>query len=78
MLTHRIELSAQTSKMLADFGVKNKVINSSVKEIPADDDHTCYVAMVETLNNRLNDEKIVLENAPALEEFAGVGPILKF
>jgi superfamily II DNA or RNA helicase len=62
VLTHRIELSAQTSKMLADFGVKNKVINSSVKEIPADDDHTCYVAMVETLNNRLNDEKIVLEN----------------
>ena len=62
VLTHRIELSAQTSKMLADFGVKNKVINSSVKEIPAADDHTCYVAMVETLNNRLNDEKIVLEN----------------
>lgn len=62
VLTHRIELSSQTSKMLADFGVKNKVINSAVKEIPAEDDHTCYVAMVETLNNRLNDEKIILEN----------------
>ena len=62
VLTHRIELSAQTSKMLADFGVKNKVINSAVKEISAEDDHSCYVAMVETLNNRLNDEKIILEN----------------
>ena len=62
VLTHRIELSSQTSKMLADFGVKNKVINSAVKEIPAEDDHSCYVAMVETLNNRLNDEKIILEN----------------
>lgn len=62
VLTHRIELSSQTSKMLADFGVKNKVINSAVKEIPAEDDHTCYVAMVETLNNRLNDEEIILEN----------------
>ena len=62
VLTHRIELSSQTSKMLADFGVKNKVINSAVKEIPAEDDHTCYVAMVETLNNRLNDEKIILDN----------------
>lgn len=62
VLTHRIELSSQTSKMLADFGVKNKVINSAVKEIPPEDDHTCYVAMVETLNNRLNDEKIIFEN----------------
>lgn len=62
VLTHRIELSAQTSRMLADFGVKNKVINSSVKEISPADDHSCYVAMVETLNNRLSDEKIILEN----------------
>lgn len=62
VLTHRIELSSQTSKMLDDFGVKNKVINSAVKEIEPSDPHKCYVAMVETLNNRLNDEKIVLEN----------------
>ncbi len=62
VLTHRIELSAQTSKMLNDFGVTNKVINSSVKEIERNDPHMCYVAMVETLNNRLNDEKIILEN----------------
>lgn len=62
VLTHRIELSSQTSKMLDEFGVINKVINSSVKQIEPNDPHMCYVAMVETLNNRLNDEKIVLEN----------------
>lgn len=62
VLTHRIELSSQTSKMLDEFGVINKVINSSVKEIEPNDPHMCYVAMVETLNNRLNDEKIILEN----------------
>lgn len=28
VLTHRIELSAQTSRMLSEFGVSNKVINS--------------------------------------------------
>ena len=32
VLTHRIELSAQTSKMLSGFGVKNMIINSEVKE----------------------------------------------
>ena len=62
VLTHRIELSSQTSKMLDEFGVNNKVINSSVKEIEPSDKHMCYVAMVETLNNRLSDDKIVLEN----------------
>ncbi len=62
VLTHRIELSSQTSKMLDEFGVINKVINSSVKEIEPNDPHMCYVAMVETLNNRLNDDKIILEN----------------
>ncbi|MEC8832300.1 MAG: DEAD/DEAH box helicase family protein, partial [Bacteroidota bacterium] len=33
VLTHRIELSKQTSKMLKGFGVANKVINSEVKEL---------------------------------------------
>jgi len=58
ILTHRIELSAQTSRMLTEFGVKNKVINSQVKELPDYQDYMCYVAMVETLHNRLSDEKI--------------------
>ncbi len=32
VLTHRIELCKQTSKMLKGFGVSNKIINSKVKE----------------------------------------------
>jgi len=62
ILTHRVELAKQTSSMLTEFQVKNKVINSQVKELPDQDDYMCFVAMVETLNNRLQDEKINLEN----------------
>lgn len=62
ILTHRIELCKQTSKMLTGFNVKNKIINSSVKELPDQDQYKCFVAMVETLNNRLNDEKLKLED----------------
>jgi superfamily II DNA or RNA helicase len=61
ILTHRIELSRQTSNMLTEFGVKNKVINSTIKTLPDKNDFMCFVAMVETLNNRLNDEMITLE-----------------
>lgn len=57
VLTHRIELSKQTSKMLHGFGVANKVINSEVKELYDQDNYMCFVAMVETLNNRLQEEK---------------------
>ena len=48
VLTHRIELSKQTSRMLDEFGVTNKIINSTAK---LDDQHDfdCFVAMVETL-----------------------------
>ena len=56
ILTHRIELCSQTSHMLSEMGVKNKVINSKVKELPDKNQFTCFVAMVETLNNRLQDE----------------------
>lgn len=62
ILTHRIELYLQTSAMLTEFGVQNKVINSKVKELPDQNEYTCFVAMVETLNNRLNDEKIELND----------------
>lgn len=57
ILTHRIELCKQTSKMLTEFEVDNKVIHSKAN---LDDQHlyTCFVAMVETLNNRLNDNKL--------------------
>lgn len=62
VLTHRIELSLQTSKMLTGFGVKNKIINSEVKELNDQDDYMCFVAMVETLNNRLQENAIALKN----------------
>ena len=62
VLTHRIELSQQTSKMLKGFGVKNKIINSEVKEWQDQDEYMCFVAMVETLNNRLQEEKIEINN----------------
>lgn len=62
ILTHRIELCKQTSKMLTSFNVQNKVINSNVKELPDQDQYKCFVAMVETLNNRLNDKKLRLED----------------
>jgi superfamily II DNA or RNA helicase len=62
VLTHRIELCKQTSLMLNGFGVKNKIINSIVKELPDQNDYSCFVAMVETLKNRINDEKLHLDN----------------
>lgn len=61
VLTHRIELSKQTSRMLKSFGVKNTVIDSNVKELPYHNDYSCYVAMVETLNNRLKDKKFHMD-----------------
>ncbi len=67
ILTHRIELLGQTSSMLTEIGVPNKIINSKVKELEDSDDHWCFVAMVETLNNRLNDEQI---------EFADLGLVV--
>ena len=62
ILTHRIELCKQTSRMLTGFGVRNKIINSKIKELPDQDEYMCFVAMVETLNNRLNDDKVELDN----------------
>ena len=61
ILTHRIELLGQTSRMLSEIGVENKIIDSKVKMLDEDKEHWCYVAMVETLNNRLNDEHIAFD-----------------
>lgn len=66
ILTHRIELCGQTSRMLDNLGVKNKIIDSKVKELPEKKDYMCFVAMVETLNNRLNEEKIEMEDVGLL------------
>ncbi|MFN5415749.1 MAG: DEAD/DEAH box helicase [Flavobacteriia bacterium] len=62
ILTHRIELSVQTSKQLNAIGVGNKVISSDVKKLSEEDNFPCYIAMVETLNNRLRDNENFIED----------------
>ncbi len=62
ILTHRIELCAQTSRLLSEIGVNNKIINSKVKTLPNNNDYKCFVAMVETLNNRLQDQVMDMQN----------------
>src|SRR5690554_829630 len=57
ILTHRIELSVQTSKQLSAIGVSNKIVNSEVKTLDDQDEYNCFIAMVETLNNRLQDDE---------------------
>ncbi len=61
VLTHRIELCNQTSKVLTEFGVENKIINSKAS-LEDQDNYSCFVAMVETLNNRLLDDKLDISN----------------
>ncbi|WP_207534450.1 DEAD/DEAH box helicase [Desertivirga arenae] len=58
VLTHRVELCNQTSQTLKKLGIKNRVINSSVKRVKSNDRYDCYVAMVETLNNRIESGDI--------------------
>ena len=62
ILTHRIELSGQTSKMLSGFNVPNMIISSDVKTLDEAEDYMCYVAMVETLTNRLQEEQIKFDD----------------
>ncbi len=57
VLTHRIELCNQTSKVLSNFGVLNKIVNSKAS-LDDQQKYSCFVAMVETLNNRLLDDKL--------------------
>ncbi len=57
VMTHRIELCKQTSNMLTGFGVINKVVDSKAN-LDDQEEYSCFVAMVETLNNRLNEDKL--------------------
>lgn len=61
VMTHRIELCRQTSDMLTSFGVTNKVVDSKAN-LDDQDQYSCFVAMVETLNNRLNDDMLDISN----------------
>lgn len=62
ILTHRIELSQQTSEVLNYIGISNKVINSEVKQLPNQTPYQCFTALVETLNNRLQENEEFLED----------------
>lgn len=62
VLTHRIELCKQTSTALKIAGITNRIVNSAVKRVNRNDAHNCYVAMVETLKNRINDGLIDLNS----------------
>ena len=62
ILTHRIELCTQTSNMLTGFEVKNMVFDSKIKHIPFEENYGAFVAMVETLNNRLRDNETNVDN----------------
>src|SRR5687767_9762670 len=55
VLTHRVELCNQTSATLKKLGVSNRIINSTVKRFSKKDERRCYVAMVETVKNRIRD-----------------------
>jgi len=57
VMTHRIELCKQTSNMLTEFNVVNKIVDSKA-DLTDQAQYSCFVAMVETLNNRLNDDKL--------------------
>ena len=55
VMTHRIELCKQTSTMLTEFGVDSKIVSSKAN-LDDQSQFSCFVAMVETLNNRLQED----------------------
>ncbi len=62
VLTHRIELCRQTSNTLKAFGVSTKIITSNVQRLPINNGYNCYVAMIETLKNRIQSGKIKIDD----------------
>jgi superfamily II DNA or RNA helicase len=62
ILTHRIELLHQTSSCLDGIGVSNYIINSDVKIVDDEENYQCFIAMVETLNNRLQQDHEFIKN----------------
>ncbi len=62
ILTHRVELLHQTARALLGIQVPTRIIDRKVQELDDQDQYTCFVAMVETLNNRLNENEGYLRN----------------
>jgi superfamily II DNA or RNA helicase len=62
ILTHRIELIKQTSLALEELHIPTKIIMSEVGEIEDQSKYNCFLAMVETLNNRLKDDETYLND----------------
>jgi len=62
ILTHRIELLKQTANAIEDAGIHCKLITSEVEDIPDQEEYLCFLAMVETLNNRLKDDEEYLQD----------------
>ena len=62
ILTHRIELGKQTFNVLTEAGITNKIINSEVKQLPQQSHYQSFIALVETLNNRLQDNDQFIED----------------
>jgi superfamily II DNA or RNA helicase len=62
ILTHRIELGKQTSNVLTEAGISNKVITSEVKQLPHQSHYQSFIALVETLNNRLQENDKFIED----------------
>jgi superfamily II DNA or RNA helicase len=58
VLTHRIELCRQTSRTLKKMGISNAIIDRTVKKVNRKESIPCYVAMVETLKNRIKEQRI--------------------
>lgn len=60
ILTHRKELCTQTSNTLKSLGIKNQIISSTSGNFKPGGD--CYVAMVETLRNRIKAKKVKIND----------------
>lgn len=58
VLTHRIELCRQTSATLKNSGISNQMIDSHTKTLDGKKGYDCYVAMVETLKNRIREGQL--------------------
>ncbi|WP_114789681.1 DEAD/DEAH box helicase [Niabella yanshanensis] len=57
VLTHRLELCAQTHRQLSKQGVRCKVISGVVSSLRKTTSAYCYVSMVETMKNRIKAGK---------------------